>query len=98
MAYGCRSCGGFGIMIVLENVSKVFGMGNSGLSDLTLTIEPGEFVFLVGHTGSGKTTLLRLLLRQYVPTSGKISVADIDLVKLPKRKVPHYRKKIGIIF
>lgn len=85
-------------MILLENVSKVFGLGNAGLSDLTLTIEPGEFVFLVGHTGSGKTTLLRLLLRQYTPTKGKISVADIDLIKLPKRKIPHYRKKIGIVF
>ncbi len=85
-------------MIKLENVTKVFGLGNSGLVDLTLTIEPGEFVFLVGHTGSGKTTLLRLLLRQYIPSKGNISVADIDLVKLPKRKISHYRKKIGVIF
>lgn len=85
-------------MIKLENVSKVFGLGNAGLIDLTIAIEPGEFVFLVGHTGSGKTTLLRLLLRQLLPTKGKISVADIDLIRLPKRKVPNYRKKIGVIF
>jgi cell division transport system ATP-binding protein len=85
-------------MIILQNVSKVFGMGNAGLSDVTLTIEPGEFIFLVGHTGSGKTTLLKLLLRQMLPTQGSISVADIDLVKLSKRKIPHYRKKIGVVF
>ena len=98
MADGCRESGGFGIMIKLENVSKIFGVGTGGLTEITLTIEPGEFIFLVGHTGSGKTTLLKLLLRQLLPTKGSISVADIDLVKLSKGKIPHYRKKLGVIF
>lgn len=85
-------------MIQLENVSKVFGTGVAGLSDITLLIEKGEFVFLVGHTGSGKTTLLRLLVRDMLPTSGTIIVGDLDVVKLPSGKIPHLRKKIGVIF
>src|SRR5690348_9396980 len=85
-------------MIKLENVSKIFGTGVYGLQDITLTIENGEFVFLVGHTGSGKTTMLRLLIREAIPTQGAINVGDFDLIRLPSRKVPHLRKKIGIIF
>lgn len=85
-------------MIRLEKVSKVFGTGVAGLSDIDLLIEKGEFVFLVGHTGSGKTTLLRLLVRDTLPTSGTIIVGDFDVVKLPANKVPHLRKKVGVVF
>lgn len=85
-------------MIRLEKVSKVFGTGVAGLSDIDLLIEKGEFVFLVGHTGSGKTTLLRLLVRDTLPTSGTIIVSDFDVVKLPANKVPHLRKKVGVVF
>lgn len=85
-------------MIRLSNVSKVFGTGVAGLSDVSLVVEPGEFVFLVGHTGSGKTTLLRLLVRDMLPTSGDIVVGEYDLMKLPAGKVPDLRKKIGIVF
>ncbi len=85
-------------MIILTDISKSFPTGTVALSDLSLTIEKGEFVFLVGQTGSGKTTLLKLLIREMLPTKGAISVADFDLVKLPKSKIPHFRKKIGIVF
>lgn len=85
-------------MINLQNVTKTFGTGIGGLSDVTLSIEKGDFVFLVGPTGSGKTTLFRLLIRELLPTSGTILVSDLDIVKLPKQKIPHLRKKVGVIF
>lgn len=82
----------------MENVSKVFPTGTSALLNVTLVIEPGEFVFLVGHTGSGKTTLLRLLVRDMLPTEGRVVVGDFDVTKLPSKKIPELRKKVGIIF
>lgn len=85
-------------MIKLEKVSKTFGSGSVGLLDITLSVEKGEFVFLVGPTGSGKTTLLRLLIRDMLPNSGSIIVGDFDVVKLPNQKIPHLRKKIGVVF
>lgn len=85
-------------MITLQNVSKVFGTGVAGLSDINLQIDKGEFVFLVGHTGSGKTTLLRMLIKEVVPTTGSVIVGGWDLNKLPGHKIPHLRKKIGVVF
>ena len=85
-------------MIKLDNVSKTFGSGASGLNDISLVVERGEFVFLVGPTGSGKTTLFRLLIRDMLPTKGSIHVGDFDLVKLPNHKIPHFRKKVGVVF
>ena len=85
-------------MIKLDKVTKIFGTGSTALSDITLEIEPGEFVFLVGPSGSGKSTLMRMLIRETLPTSGSIQVNNIDLVKLPNNKVPHLRRKIGVIF
>lgn len=85
-------------MIKLDNVSKTFGTGSHGLTDITLTIDKGEFAFLVGPTGSGKTTLFRLLIREMLPTKGSIYVADYDLLKLPSHKIPHLRKKVGVVF
>ena len=85
-------------MIKLDKVSKTFGLGTSGLLDISLIIEKGEFVFLVGPTGSGKTTLFRLLIRDSLPTKGSITVGEFDIVKLPHRKIPALRKKIGVVF
>lgn len=85
-------------MIKLDNVSKKFGTGVFGLSDITLSVENGEFVFLVGPTGSGKTTIFKLLIREVLPTQGSITVNDWDIVKLPKHKIPHLRKKVGVVF
>lgn len=85
-------------MINVENVSKVYGTGSTALADITLRIEPGEFVFLVGPSGSGKSTLLRMLIREVLPSSGSIQVNDIDVVKLSSGKVPYLRRKIGVVF
>ncbi len=85
-------------MINLSNVTKVFGTGVAGLSDITLSIEKGEFVFLIGQTGSGKTTLLRLLIRETLPTEGTITIGEWDIVKLPEKQVPLLRKQVGIVF
>lgn len=85
-------------MIRLENVTKTFGTGVSGLEDITFAVERGEFVSLVGPTGAGKSTLFSLLIRETLPTSGSIVVGDYDLVKLPGHKIPHLRKKIGVVF
>lgn len=85
-------------MIRLDKVSKIFGLGTSGLTEVTLAIEKGEFIFVVGPTGSGKTTLFRLLIRDILPTYGTIIVGDFDIIKLTTSKVPHLRKKIGVVF
>ncbi|MCL6096871.1 MAG: cell division ATP-binding protein FtsE [Patescibacteria group bacterium] len=85
-------------MIKLDNVSKKFGTGVFGLSDITFSVDSGEFVFLVGPTGSGKTTILRLLTREVLPTQGSVVVNDWDVVRLPKSKIPHLRKKVGVVF
>ena len=85
-------------MIKLAQVSKKFSTGSAALEEVTLSVDPGEFVFLVGPSGSGKTTLLRLLIRQMLPSEGSIHINDIDVVRLPNRKVPHLRKKIGVVF
>ncbi len=84
-------------MIVLDNVSKIYGTGTA-LADITFSVDKGEFLFLVGPSGSGKTTLFRLLIRDAVPTRGSIVVGDWDLAKLPNTKLPHLRKKIGMVF
>lgn len=85
-------------MIKLDKVSKLFGTGISAISDFSLLVEKGEFVFLVGPTGSGKTTVFRLLIREILPTKGTIIVGEFDVTKLPHHKIPHLRKKIGVVF
>lgn len=85
-------------MIRLENVTKTFGTGTSAVVDLTLSIEKGEFVFIVGPSGSGKTTFLRLLTRDMVPSKGSIFLGDLDITNLPNSKIPHLRKRIGVVF
>jgi len=85
-------------MIKIENVSKVFGTGNAALTDVTFTIERGEFVFLVGPSGSGKTTLFRLLIREMTPSSGSIHIGEWNIVGLSNKRIPHLRKNIGVVF
>ncbi len=85
-------------MIRLDKVSKQFRTGVFALSEISFSVEKGEFVFLVGPTGSGKTTIFRLLTREALPTAGQIIVDNWDVVKLPGNKVPHLRKKIGVVF
>lgn len=85
-------------MIHLDKVTKTFGTGVSGLQDISFLIERGEFVSLIGPTGAGKSTLFSLIIREILPTTGSIVVADFDIVKLPGHKIPHLRKKVGIVF
>lgn len=85
-------------MITLENITKKYPTGNTALDDITFSIDRGEFVFLVGPSGSGKTTLFRLLIRDTFPSSGSIHIGDWDLVTLPRNKVHHLRKNIGVVF
>ena len=85
-------------MIVLSHVSKSYGTGGKAIRDLSLTIEDGEFVFITGRSGSGKSTLIKLLMKELDPTKGRIVVNDIDLGKMPRRYVPKYRRKLGVVF
>ncbi len=86
-------------MIRLENVSKVYPAGaRPALDDVDIDIAKGEFVFLIGPSGSGKSTVLRLLLREELPTRGVITVNSRNVGKMPNRKVPDLRRKIGCVF
>ena len=86
-------------MIILEDVNKSYsGAGAPALNNISLHIEKGEFVFIVGDSGSGKSTLIKLLLRELTPTSGRIIVNHTDVVKLKHRKIPKYRRGIGVVF
>lgn len=85
-------------MIKLTNVSKTFGAGNTALSEINFSIDQGEFVFLIGPSGSGKTTLFRLIIREILPSEGSIFIHDVDIVTLPKKFIPHLRKRVGVVF
>ena len=85
-------------MITLENVSKSYAKGQPTLNDVSLHIDKGEFVFIVGNSGSGKSTLIKLLLKELEPTSGTIIVNDQNLGKMKRRKVPKYRRGVGVVF
>lgn len=85
-------------MIRLENVSKNYSNGVEALKDVSIHIEKGEFVFIVGNSGSGKSTLIKLLLKEVEPTEGTIEVDGILLNKMKRRHVPKYRRKIGCVF
>lgn len=86
-------------MITFDNVTKVYPNQNrASLENVTLAIDKGEFVFLVGPSGSGKSTFLRLILKEERPTEGSIHVAGRDLARLSNWKVPHLRRRIGCVF
>lgn len=85
-------------MITLENVSKSYAKGQPALNDVSLHIDKGEFVFIVGNSGSGKSTLIKLLLKELEPTSGTIIVNNQNLGKMKRRKVPKYRRGVGVVF
>ena len=86
-------------MITLENVSKSYSNdGIPALNNVSLHIGKGEFVFIVGDSGSGKSTMIKLLLRELTPTSGRIIVNNFDLSRLRRRKIPKFRRNIGVVF
>jgi len=84
-------------MILFRNVTKQFDE-SFALKDLTFSIEPGELIMFTGPSGSGKTTLMRLLMREYIPTSGEIIFDDTPLSKISQGKIHHHRRKIGVVF
>ncbi len=85
-------------MIHLENVSKIYDNGVHALKDVTLHIEEKEFVYVIGPTGSGKSTFIKLLDGEEIPDSGTVKVAGVDVGRLKHKKVPYYRRNIGVVF
>ncbi len=85
-------------LIRIKNVNKTYKTGVTAIYDLSLTIEKGEFLFIIGSTGCGKSTLIKMLYREEKPTSGKIIVGGIDVAKLRNGKVYKIRRKIGVVF
>lgn len=87
------------MMIEMKSIGKLYeGQAKPALEDINVKIKKGEFVFLVGPSGSGKTTFIRILLKELMPTAGKVYVADQDLSRLRSRKVPYLRRSIGCVF
>ncbi len=85
-------------MIEFINVSKVYKTGTHALNNFSIRIDRGEFVFIVGPSGAGKSTFIKLLMREEKPTSGEIYVNGQDLIKLKRRKVPYFRRTLGVVF
>ena len=86
-------------MILLDNVYNYYpGEKTPALDDVSLHIQPKEFVFLVGKSGAGKSTIIKMLTREEVPSAGKIMVGGIDYAYMKRRHVPHLRRRIGVVF
>jgi cell division transport system ATP-binding protein len=85
-------------MLLMRNASKTYKNGVNALYNINLTIEQGEFVYIIGPTGSGKSTLIKLLDGEEIPTSGLVEVIGINIGKLRHSKVPMYRRNIGVVF
>lgn len=85
-------------IIILNHVSKSYETGSPALNDVSLRIRKGEFVFIVGDSGSGKSTMIKLLLRELAATEGNVNVLGYDLNRIRHRKIPQFRRKIGIVF
>lgn len=85
-------------MISFKNISKMYDNNVKALSDVSIEIEAGEFVFLVGPSGSGKSTFIKMLLKEIEPTTGEIVVGNIKLNSLTRKKIPYYRRKVGMVF
>jgi cell division transport system ATP-binding protein len=87
-----------GAVIDFDHVTKAYDSGDLGLDGASFAIFPGEFVFLVGQSGSGKSTVMRLLLKEVEVTSGAARVAGRDVTAIPAKKVPYYRRNLGMVF
>ena len=85
-------------IITLDSVSKTYSAGVPALQSVSLQIEKGEFVFIVGNSGSGKSTLIKLLLKELDPTSGSIRVNGQELTTMKRKQVAKYRRGIGVVF
>ena len=85
-------------MVVLDHVTMEYPTGTRALDNVTLQIQKGEFVFVVGSSGSGKTTLIKLLLKEIKPTQGEITVDNYQYSKMKRKDIPFLRRKIGVVF
>ena len=85
-------------MIYLDGVTIEYKKGDVGVNDISLSIERGEFVSLVGQSGAGKTTLIKMLLGEKKPSSGSVFFDSVDITKIPQRKLNAYRRRIGVVF
>lgn len=85
-------------IIELRNVSKVYPQDIVALQDIDLQIKKGEFLSIVGRSGTGKTTLVKLIIAEEKPTKGQINVLGWNVSKIRKRKVPEYRRQLGVVF
>ena len=86
-------------MIYFDNVSKIYNDGRSvALEGISFQVAPKEFVSIVGHSGAGKTTLLKMLIAEDRPTQGQVFFESLDIHKIPRSKLPKYRRKIGTVF
>lgn len=85
-------------LIRFIDISKVYDNNVRALSNVTLDIDKGEFVFLVGSSGAGKSTLIKLLLKEEDPTEGKLILKDMDITRVKNRRIPFIRRNIGVVF
>ena len=85
-------------MIKFDNVTRKYSKTSVALNSVTFDIAKGEFVFIVGPSGAGKTTIMRMIIREDKPSLGKIFVDNQDIAKLPLRKLPVLRRKVGMVF
>jgi len=85
-------------MVRFQDVSKFYSNGVVALRDVSLLVEPGEFVFIVGPTGTGKSTLLKLIYREEIPSAGKVYVSGRDVGRLPHRGIAGLRRGLGVVF
>src|SRR5437879_10539414 len=85
-------------VISFQHVFKTYPTGTEALRDVNLEVPEGDFLFLVGPSGAGKSTLVRLLIREERPTKGKIFVDGQELGRMKRRRLPHYRRKVGLVF
>ena len=85
-------------MLDLENVSKIYPGGNVAVRNISIHIDPGEFVFIVGPSGAGKSTFIKMLFREVLPSAGSIRINDVDILNLQPKEIPYMRRQLGIIF
>ena len=85
-------------MITIENVSKVYPNGSQALKNISLNIEKGEFVFIIGSSGSGKSTLIKMLMKELDPTEGNIIINGVNTTTMNRNQIPYLRRNLGIVF
>ena len=85
-------------MIYFDQVTKIYPGDSVALDDVSFTMEPGEFVSVVGHSGAGKTTLLKMILAEDKPTAGQVFFDSANIHELSSREIPELRRRIGSVF